>query len=144
MSQTVEQALRQARFVTDSQEYRLLRLPPGAITAAAGVLAEIGEPFSAVLADQHEVTLIVPAEAVEDFAHRLPGYQVSEPVYRLITLDVVLEHSLVGFMARVAAALAAAQISVMPYAAFSRDHLLVAAPDLDRALAALNRLQAEI
>ncbi len=144
MSQTVEQALRQARFVADSQEYRLLRLPPGAITAAAGVLAEIGEPFGAVLADRHEVTLIVPAEAVEDFAPRLPGHQASESVFRLITLDVVLEHNLVGLMARVAAALATAQISVMPYAAFSRDHLLVAAPDLDRALAALSRLQAEI
>lgn len=143
MSQTLEQALQQARFVADSQEYRMLRLPPGAITAAAGVLAEIGEPFSAVLADQYEVTLIVPAEAVEDFAHRLPGHQASETVFRLITLDVVLEHNLVGFMARVAAALAAAQISVMPYAAFSRDHVLVAASDLDRALAALSRLQAE-
>ncbi|MGQ9887019.1 MAG: ACT domain-containing protein [Aggregatilineales bacterium] len=144
MSQTVEQALQQARFLADSQEYRLLRLPPSAITAAAGVLAEIGEPFGAVLADQHEVTLVVPAEAVADFAPRLPGYQASESVFRLITLDIALEHNLVGLMARVAAALAAAQISVMPYAAFSRDHLLVAASDLDRALAALSRLQAEI
>lgn len=143
MAQTVEQALRQVRFVADGQVYRLLRLPPNAITAAAGVLAEIGEPFSAVIADPYEVTLIVPADAVDDFVHRLPGYQLSESVFRLVTLDVVLEHNLVGFIARIAAALSAAQISVMPYAAFSRDHLLVAARDLDRALDVLNRLQAE-
>lgn len=142
MPQTVDQALQQAQLVTDGQDYALVRLPPGAITAAAGVLAEIGAPFTALLVDRAEVTLVIPAEAAADFAPRLPGHQLSPLAYRLITFDVVLEPGLVGFMARVASALAAEGISLLPYAAFTRDHIFVAAPDLDRALAALNRLRA--
>lgn len=142
VSQTVEQALQQARLIADEQDYALVRLPPSAITAAAGVLAEIGEPFAALLADRDEVTLIIPAEAAADFAPRLPGHQLSPTAYRLITFDVALEPELVGFMARVASALAADGVSLLPYAAFTRDHILVAAADLERALAALNRLRA--
>jgi hypothetical protein len=144
MPQTVEQALQQARFLADDQDYTLVKLPPGAIIAAAGVLAEIGEPFAAILADRDEVTLVIPAEAAADFAPRLPGHQLSPTAYRLITFDVALEPELVGFMARIASALAAEGISLLPYAAFTRDHILVAAADVERALAALRRLQAAI
>jgi hypothetical protein len=144
MPQTVEQALQQARFLADDQDYTLVKLPPGAVIAAAGVLAEIGEPFAAILADRDEVTLVIPAEAAADFAPRLPGHQLSPTAYRLITFDVALEPELVGFMARIASALAAEGISLLPYAAFTRDHILVAAADVERALAALRRLQAAI
>lgn len=142
MPQTLEQALQQAQPVTDGQNYRLVKLPPGAIIAAAGVMAEIGEPFTAVIAARDEVTLVMPEEAVADFEHRLPGHHLSPVVYRLITFDVVLEAELVGFMARIATTLAANAISIMPYAAFTRDHILVAATELDRAMTVLSQLQA--
>lgn len=141
MAQTVQQALQQARLYSDDVQYRLVHLPPNGITAAAGIIAEIGEPFAALIADKDEVTLVIPADAIEDFVSRLRNQQVSESAYRLITFDVELEPTLVGFMACIADALAAAQVPILTFAAFSRDHLLVPVDRFDTALAALQKLQ---
>jgi hypothetical protein len=141
MPQTADDALRAMRPISDGQEYAMIGLPAKAIMAAAGVLAELGEPFAALVADAGEVTLVLPATALDAFARRLPEARVAETRYRLITLDVALEPTLVGFMARVATALAAAGIPILPLAAYSRDHLLVPAAQLDAAFAALERLR---
>ena len=140
MPQTVNDVLAQAQYHTDNQDYVLLHLPPNAIMAAAGVVAEIGEPFCVLVVDKDEVTLMIPAEALPDFEHRLPGHTTSDITYRLITLDVPLEPDLVGLLARISAALAAEQISVLAFAAYARDHFFVAAADQDRAMAVLQSL----
>jgi hypothetical protein len=140
MPQTVEQALKAAQLYSDNIEYRLIHLPPNAITAAAGVIAEIGEPFAALIVDKDEVTLVIPAEAVEVFARRLRDHRLSDSTYRLITFDLELEPTLTGFIARIATALAEAQIPILPFAAFSRDHLLVPSTQFDAAWAALTAL----
>lgn len=121
----VEQALKQLRVDMDESVYVLLKLHPRAVTLAAGILAETADPFLGLIVDQHEVTLVLDAELVTEFEPRLRDYVVSEARFRLLTLDVVLAHDVVGFMAVVARALADEGISVMPYAAYSRDHLLV-------------------
>ena len=141
MTQTVDEALRGAALFTDGRDYRLLRLPPTAATLAAGVLAEAALPFSALLADKDEVTLLLPQAACQEFARRLRHADINQQLYRLITFDIALEPSLVGFMARVSGALAAAGIPILTYAAFSRDHVLVRAQDFDAALRALKTLQ---
>jgi hypothetical protein len=141
MSQTVDQALAAATFYSDGVDYHLIKLPASGITTAAGIVAEIGEPFAALIADKDEVTLLIPAEGVEEFAARLHNHAVSAITYRLITLDVELEPQLTGLIARISAALAAAGISILPYAAYTRDHLLVPADRFDDALTALRQLQ---
>jgi hypothetical protein len=140
MPQTIEQVLKDARLYSDDQAYRLIKLPPNAITAAAGVLAEVGEPFGALLADKDEVTLIMPADALEEFAFRLPGYAASEVTYRLVTFDVELEPTLVGFLAQVSAVLAKAGIPILAFSAYSRDHLLVTEADFAAARATLDAI----
>lgn len=140
MPQTVEDALRAAKLYSDDQLYRLIRLPARGVVAAAGVLAEINEPFGAVILDKDEVTLVMPDDALPDFARRLHGHAASATAYRLITLDVELEPTLIGFMARIAAALAAQGVSILPFAAYSRDHLLVPAHQFDQAWTALHAL----
>jgi uncharacterized protein len=141
MAQTIEQALSEAKFYSDGVDYTFLRLPAMAITAAAGVLASIGEPFAALLVDKDEVTLMIPADALEEFKWRLPGHVKNNTLYRLITIDVVLEPDLVGFMAHVSAALAAEKITIMPFAAFSRDHLFVPAEKFELAMKTLEKLR---
>lgn len=140
MAQTVDEALKAAKLVTDGQRYRLIRLPARGVVAAAGVLAEINQPFGAIILDQNEVTLVMPDDAVSDFSRRLIGHTASAAVYRLITLDVELEPTLVGFMAKIAAALAAQGVTILPLAAFSRDHVLVQADQFDTAWAALKAI----
>lgn len=141
MTQTVEQALKAAKLFSDNQDYLFIQLPAKAIMAAAGVIAQIGEPFSALVVDKDEVSLIIPVEALDDFKERLPQYQAAGKAYRLITFDVELDLSLVGFMAVVSRALADAGVPIMTFAAFSRDHIVVPADQFTVAMAALAKLQ---
>jgi hypothetical protein len=141
MAQTVRQALSQAEFYSDDTHYVLVKLPARAVTAAAGVIAEIGEPFSALIVDKDEVTLLIPAEGLEEFAERLPHHQANSKAYRLITIDVELEPDLVGFIAHISSALADAGISILPYAAYFRDHLLVLSEQYEAAKAVLEKLK---
>ena len=141
MTQTVQQALQGARFYSDAQSYRLVQLPANSITVAAGIVAEVGMPFCALLVDQNEVTLMLPEADCQAFQNRLRFGTISSTVYRLITLDVALEPTLVGFMALISKTLAVAGISIMPFAAYSRDHIFVPAADFENALSALQTLQ---
>jgi hypothetical protein len=141
MTQTVEQALATAKLFSDNQDYLFIQLPSQGIMAAAGIIAQIGEPFCALIVDKDEVSLIIPADALEDFKVRLPQFQVLPRPYRLITFDVELDSSLVGFMAIISRALADAGIPIMAFAAYSRDHLLVPAEQFSVAMAALSKLQ---
>ncbi len=136
----VQQALQQAKLYTDDISYSLIHLPANGILAAAGVLAQVGEPFGALIVDKDEVTLVIPAEQVAEFSGRLRDHRLGEFQYRLITLDVELEPTLTGFMARIAEVLAAAGVPILPLAAFSRDHLLVPADKFSTAWDALQKL----
>jgi len=139
MPQIVQDVLKNATYTTDGDTYRLIKLPPRAVTPAAGVVAEIGGPFCALIVDADEVTLFIPTEAAEDFSARLPGMEANGP-YSVITLDVELEPELVGLMAAMSEALAQAGVSVLPYAAYSRDHIVVPTDKLEKAMETLRNL----
>ena len=144
MNEAVRKALRDAHLYSDGVDYSIIRLPPRAITAAAGIVAEISEAFCTLIVDKDEVSLIIPVEAVEDFAKRLKDHETSPTPYRLITFDLPLDFSLIGFMAAVSQALAEAEVSILPIAAFSRDHILVPANQFDIAFQALKKLQSTL
>ncbi|MEO1287370.1 MAG: ACT domain-containing protein [Chloroflexota bacterium] len=144
MSQTLSDALREATLVSDDYVYRFVKLPVNAVTAAAGVIAEAGNPFSALILDKDEVTLMIEDEDFEQFKKRLLNHEVSEIRYRLITFQAVLEPTLVGFMSTIATALAEENISVMPFAAYSTDHIFVSEADFEKAVGVLKNLKASI
>jgi hypothetical protein len=116
-------------------------LPANGIVVAASVVAETANPFTALIVDKDEVTLMLEEEDFEEYKKRLLGHHVSETKYRLITFDLELEPTLIGFIAKVSAALAEAKISIMPFAAFSRDHIFVPEPDFEKAITALQALK---
>lgn len=137
MSLSAKEVLSQTPLYTDEVLYTLIKLPPSAIWAGAGILADLGESFSALIADKDEVTLVMSLEAWrEEYSKRLPGAE-QHGEFRLITFEMVLEFSLTGFMALVATILAEAGVSVIPLGAFSRDHVLVPADSFDKAWATL-------
>ena len=137
------QAFTQATLYSDQQPYNMLHLPAAAITAAAGVVAEIGQPFCALIADKDEVTLIAPQEMLAFFIERLVDHR-SGGEYRLITFDLPLAPDLIGFMALVSRILTEAGVSILPLAAFERDHILVSAADFDKAWSALQTAQTRL
>ena len=125
MPQSVNSVLSNLTLYSDERDYILLKLPASATTLAAGIIAEIGEPFAALICDKDEVTLCIPADYVQEFPKRLGGAEPYGEKQRLITFDTELEPSLVGFLAQISMALAQKEISVLVYCAFSRDHFFV-------------------
>lgn len=119
-----KQLFAETELITDDTVYTFIALPPRAITAAAGILAEIGEAFLVMLADEHEVSLIIPLDVWETYENRLPEAR-QQGKFRLITFNTVLEFEVTGYMAIVTDVLASAKIPVMAFSAFSRDHILV-------------------
>lgn len=141
MNGSVDDILRGASWYSDGQRYRILKLPPNAITLAAGLVAEIGEPYCALIVDKDEVSLMIPQGARAAYSARLRAASLSDKEYRLITLEAALEPELVGLLARIAQALATAGIPILSFAAYSRDHFFVPQENFDQAILALKSLQ---
>ena len=93
-------------------------------------------PFM-IMRDAHEVTLVIEEDDWLRIRHAVRDAQV-ERNYRLLTLDIKLPWTTVGYLARVTEILAAEKVSVGVMSSFSRDHLLIKQDDLGKALRALS------
>lgn len=113
-----------------------------------GLLAEpslsprMSAPFM-IFMDPHEVTLVLD-EA--DLGNMRPGLREAkiENGYRMLTFDIVLDLSVVGFMAEVSRILADAGVAILALSSYSRDSLLIRQADLARALKALGPFVDEV
>lgn len=142
MTKRAHELYKQASLYSDDRLYRIVHLPTSGVMAAAGALAQLRDPFSALIVDKDEVTLILAEEELATFAPRLKDHEVLPQAYRLITFDLPLAPDVTGFMALISTALAAANVPIMPLAAFARDHILVPASHYDAARSALEKLRA--
>lgn len=138
MSQSLSEALSQFTLSSDEEQYAIIHLPANAITIAAALIAEISMPFSALLADKDEVTLVLSIDDYEEYKHRLRDHRIGDTFYKLITFDLVLEHTLVGFLSEVSRILATASIPIMAFSSFERDHILVPVQHYELAIQSLN------
>jgi hypothetical protein len=89
----------------------------------------------AVIRDLKETTCLVPEPVT---AGR--SLLAMDTGWKIVTFDMVLPFSLVGFLAKVSAALAGAGIGICALSAYSTDHILVKARDLEKALGTLEKL----
>jgi hypothetical protein len=97
------------------------------------------EAFSSIIFDVAEVSLVVKTEEWSHLKERFEEYSEEGP-YRLITFDIVLDLSVVGYLAAVSARLAEAGVSIYALSTFLRDHILVKDEDATRAVKALRGL----
>jgi uncharacterized protein len=77
------------------------------------------EAFANIV-DKDEVSIIIAEKCLKD-----ENVIEVEKGWRIFTLDVVFPMSVCGITAKIATALAVKNISIMPIAAFSRDHFLI-------------------
>jgi hypothetical protein len=89
----------------------------------------------AVIKDDRETTCVV--EEPKLGSQMLLGF---EGDWRMITFDMVLPFSLVGFFALVSGALADAGISIFSLSSYSTDHVFVKNHDLEKAVRTLEKL----
>ena len=93
----------------------------------------------AVVRDRNEITCVV-----EESKLRPRQCLGIEAGWRLLTFDMILPFSLVGFFALVSGALAEAGVSIFSISAYSTDHIFVKQRDLERAAKALEKLGVSI
>ena len=99
-------------------------------------------PFM-IFRDKWEVTLLLDEIDFGTIRHAIREAKTAGN-YRLISFDVELDYSVVGFLAEVARILAEAEISIIALSAFSRDHVLIKQEDLAKALKVLGEHVAEL
>jgi hypothetical protein len=165
MTDNVPEALQKGKLYCDEEIYKFLKIPLSAASSVLQSLSSINKPnannksaqhFQAFIIDKDEITVMLSWAQFQQFqkihnnnnnnsniedGNNDMAYHVGSLSYRLITFDVVLAPTLVGFMAVVTRALADAHISVLPFAAYSRDHIFVSLQDFDIAMTVLQNLK---
>ena len=99
-------------------------------------------PFM-IFQDKFEVTLLLDEIDYEKIRYSILSAK-SNSGFRLLTFDIELDFTVVGFIAFVAKLLADANISIIALSAFSRDHLLIKQNDLAKALIILGEYVEEL
>jgi hypothetical protein len=89
----------------------------------------------AVIKDERETTCII--EEAKLGSQKFLGF---EGDWRMITFDMVLPLSLVGFFAAVSGALADAGVNIFTVSAYTTDHVFVKHQKLETAIRALEKL----
>jgi len=116
-------------------DYVVVSLPPDAGAWAMNLKLE---PFSSVTRDHDEVSLVEAA----DWARHGPGAAgaKAQGPYTLITFDIKLDLSVVGYLSVVSSLLAENGVSIFALSTYLRDHILVKKVDSHRAVELLNDL----
>ena len=99
-------------------------------------LLEAGAGFGALVRERDEISLTVSEDLWLTSPHRAHA-RAQEGPFRAVTLDLDLSLGICGYLAPAAERLARAEVSIVPQCAFLKDHLLVRARDLPRALGVL-------
>src|SRR3989338_3721919 len=86
----------------------------------------------ATIQDDKEITVIVDLKKVKkkDVIQR-------ENNWKVLTLDIVFPMNVCCVTAKIADCLAKAGVTIMPIAAYSRDHFLIKKPDVQKVIVAL-------
>lgn len=92
-------------------------------------------PFM-IFKDKFETTLLLDEIDFQTIRHAIRDAK-TESGFRLLTFDIELDFTVVGFFAEVSRILAEAAVPIVALSAFSRDHLLIKQNDLAKALNAL-------
>jgi hypothetical protein len=139
-----KELLRSAKVEVAAETFALIGMTREQLLSLLGDNAlspRMSVPFM-IFMDSHEVTLILDEIDLANMRPGLGGAKI-ERGYRMLTFDIVLDLSVVGFMAEVSRILAEARVPIFPVSAYSRDHLFVRQTDLPTALKSLSGLVLE-
>ncbi|MHB1415977.1 MAG: ACT domain-containing protein [Chloroflexota bacterium] len=123
-------------IVVGPTDMALVGVPVADVAPLAPRLPWQDGEFLSLTVDDMEASLILPWQTWQSLAADFPQAHVAGP-YRLLTFDIVLDLGLVGYLAAVTTTLADRGICVYALSAYSRDHLLIRAEEIDVARQAL-------
>ena len=133
---SLESAWAAMRFAVEPGRFCLVGFdePPG-----PAELALLEDPPGQLIREGGETTVLARESHLEELTARHPQASVERDLV-WIRFEAPMAWELVGFLARVSAALAEGGVPIGAVCGFSRDHLFVASEHLPRAEAILARL----
>jgi len=119
------------------EKYVLVSLPTSSLPEAASIVGRSAGAFAALILERDEVSLTLPEHVWT--AHTVKANAKDGP-YRAVSINVDVDLEVFGFIAAAHVRLANARISIVPEAAFLKEHLLVHEKDLDQTVSILGKL----
>lgn len=138
LSQDLCKLFAETKLLLHPDDYTLVSVDPDEERQARQALRSFSA-FSSVTFDSEEVSLVVKSGEWSEVKERFTSYREEGP-YRLITFDIVLDLSIVGFLAAVSEVLAEEGISIYALSTYLKDHILVKKGDSTRAVNVLMKL----
>ena len=89
--------------------------------------------YFAIINDRNETTVVIEQKYTKD-------YEKISRNWRIISFDITLPFTLVGFLAKISQALAEENISIFALSAYTTDHILVKNKDLKKAIIVLKKI----
>ena len=138
LSESMRRTLSETVVKERDEDYTIVSLRPDEEAKAKGLLGRL-QPFNSITYDGNEVSVVLVASDWERLRGEFNGFAEAGP-YRLLTFDIVLDLSIVGFLSVVSAVLAEEGVSIFALSTYLRDHILVKKEDSRRTVAALRKL----
>lgn len=97
------------------------------------------KPFSSITFTRDEASVVLRTNDWKILKKSFLYYREETP-YRLITFDIVLDLSIVGFLSVVSSVLAENNISIYSISTYLKDHILVKKTDIHKAIVVLQKI----
>jgi hypothetical protein len=138
LGEDIKQILKKTTIKIQPDNYAIVYIDPFEEEKARTLLS-VASPFISVTSTGEEVTIVLRISDWEKHKVSFSSYKVAAP-YRLITFDIVLDLSVVGFLSVISSALSAEGISIYALSTYLKDHILIKEEDIDRTVNILNNL----
>ena len=130
--------LAEIRVKEHPDDYSIIFIEPRDEEKARTLLRDL-KPYFSVIYTGEEVSVVLRSSEWTKLRASFPGYK-EEGIYKLITFDIVLDLSIIGFLSVVSTALAESGVSIYALSTYLKDHILVKKQDVTKAIAVLNGL----
>ena len=137
----MKKILAKTRVKEHPDDYSIVFIGPRDEEKARTLLRDL-KPYSSVTYAGEEVSVVLRSSDWAKLKANFTGHKEEEP-YRLITFDIILDLSIVGFLSVVSTALAESGVSIYALSTYLKDHILVKKRDAAKAIAVLNGLISE-
>lgn len=141
----IDELLKKTRVEVAPETFTLLSLRHGdwlKLLENPELSPRMTAPFM-IFRDKFETTLLLDETDFGTLRHAVRDAKI-ERNFRLLTFDIELDFTVVGFLAEITRILAAENISIVALSAFSRDHLLIKQDDLAKTLKVLGNYVEEL
>ncbi len=137
----IKKILAQTKIKENPDDYSIVFIDPSQRDKAWNAVKSL-PPFTSYTITADEVSLVICTNDWVKMKKSFPGHREEGP-YRLITFDIILDLSIVGFLSVVSTVLAESGVSVYAISTYLKDHILVKKGDAKKAVAVLNGLMSK-